>query len=256
MEFDTPLVRGRLLRRYKRFLADVTLDDGRDVTVHCANPGAMRGLDRPGMTVWLEPSANRKRKLPLSWRLVELDGGRFAGIDTSLPNRLVAEALAHGRIPELAGYGLYRPEVRYGTGSRVDFRASGAGRPDAYIEVKNVHLRREGDWAEFPDCVTTRGARHLRELGFMAAAGHRAVMLYVIQRTDCARFRLAADLDPAYARAFAEARALGVEALAYDTRISPAAISLAAPVPLYEPGVTSPGQDRSATRAAVTSGPR
>ena len=121
----------------------------------------------------------------------------FAGIDTGVPNRIVGEALAAGRVPALAGYTRFRPEVRYGAEkSRIDFLATGDGRPDTYVEVKNVHLRREDDWAEFPDCVTARGAKHLRELGAMVAAGHRAVMLYVIQRTDCARFRLAADLDP------------------------------------------------------------
>lgn len=235
MKFETPLIRGTLVRRYKRFLADILLEDGREVTAHCANPGAMLGLNTPGMMVWLEASRNRNRKLPLSWRLVDLPGGGLAGIDTGLPNRLVAEALAQGRIPELAGYDLYRPEVRYGTGSRVDFLASGCGRPDTYIEVKNVHLRREDDWAEFPDCVTARGARHLDELARMVEAGHRAVMLYVIQRTDCARFRLATDLDPAYARAFARARAAGVEAIAYTCDITVQAIGLGRAVPVAEP---------------------
>jgi len=219
MLFARPLVRGTLLRRYKRFLADVMLDDGREVTAHCANPGAMLGLNAPGTTVWVEPAAGGKRKLGFGWRLVETGEGHFAGIDASLPNRLVAEALAAGGIPALAGYATVRPEVRYGTRSRVDFLLSGAGRPDAYVEVKNVHFRREDDWAEFPDSVTARGARHLDELAAMVAAGHRAVMLYVVQRTDCARFRLSGDLDPAYARAFAAARAAGVEAIAHACRI-------------------------------------
>jgi sugar fermentation stimulation protein A len=232
MRFSRPLVRGTLLRRYKRFLADVMLEDGREVTAHCANPGAMLGLNAPGLAVWLEPTDDPRRKLGHAWRLVELDAGRFAGIDAGLPNRLVAEALAEGRIPGLAGYAGVRPEVRYGTGSRVDFLLTGPGLPDAYVEVKNVHLRREGDWAEFPDSVTARGARHLAELAAMAAAGRRAVMLYVVQRTDCARFRLAADIDPAYARAAAAARAAGVEALAHATRIDPAGVWLDRPLPL------------------------
>ncbi len=235
MKFETPLIRGTLLRRYKRFLADILLEDGREVTVHCANPGAMLGLKDPGLTVWVEDTRNPRRKLPLSWRLAELPDGGLAGIDTSLPNRLVAEALAEGRIPALGGYETYRPEVRYGTGSRVDFLATGAGRPDTYIEVKNVHLRREGRWAEFPDCVTARGAKHLAELARMVAAGHRAVMLYVIQRDDCDRFRLAGDLDPAYARAFAEARTAGVEAIAYGCRISTEAVTLGERMPLDIP---------------------
>jgi sugar fermentation stimulation protein A len=219
MRFARPLVRGTLLRRYKRFLADVVLDDGREVTAHCANPGAMLGLNAPGLTVWVEPAEGAGRKLAFGWRLVETGDGHFAGIDASLPNRLVAEALAAGAIADLAGYAAVRPEVRYGTRSRVDFLLTGPGRPDAYVEVKNVHFRREGDWAEFPDSVTARGARHLDELAAMVAAGHRAVMLYVVQRTDCARFRLSGDLDPAYARAFAAARAAGVEAIAHACRI-------------------------------------
>ncbi len=232
MDFPLPLVRGTLLRRYKRFLADVMLEDGREVTAHCANPGAMLGLNAPGLPVWLEPSSDPKRKLRWSWRLVELPGGEFAGIDTGVPNRIVGEALAAGRVPALAGYTRFRPEVRYGAEkSRIDFLATGDGRPDTYVEVKNVHLRREDDWAEFPDCVTARGAKHLRELGAMVATGHRAVMLYVIQRTDCARFRLATDLDPAYAAAFAVARQAGVEAVAHATRISPVGVALAEEIP-------------------------
>ena len=232
MRFARPLIRGTLLRRYKRFLADVMLEDGREVTAHCANPGAMLGLNAPGLRVWLEPSDDPRRKLGFAWRLVELDAGHFAGIDTGVPNRLVAEALAAGGIPALEGYANARPEVRYGTGSRVDFLLTGPDRPDTYVEVKNVHLRRHGKRAEFPDSVTARGARHLSELAAMAAAGHRAVMLYVVQRTDCAHFSLAADLDPAYARAYAMARAGGVEAIAHATRIDRDGVWLDRPLPV------------------------
>lgn len=231
MRFVSPLVRGRLIKRYKRFLADVILDDGRAVTAHCANPGAMLGLRDPGLVVWLEPSSDPKRSLAWSWRLVELPDGHMVGIDTSLPNRLVAEALSDGRIPGLTGYERIRPEVRYGAKSRVDFLLSGPGRPDAYVEVKNVHLRRTGTLAEFPDSVTARGARHLAELATMAEAGHRAVMLYVVQRTDCDRFGIAADLDPAYATAFAEATRAGVEVMGASTRIGREGIALAGPLP-------------------------
>jgi sugar fermentation stimulation protein A len=232
MRFASPLIRGTLVRRYKRFLADVMLEDGREVTAHCANPGAMLGLNAPGTTVWLEANAGPGRKLGFAWRLVELGGGHFAGIDTTLPNRLVAEALAGGGIPGLAGYASVRPEVRYGTKSRIDFLLSGPDRPDAWVEVKNVHLCRGGALAEFPDSVTARGAKHLRELAAEAAAGRRAVMLYVVQRTDCTRFRLAADLDPAYAAAFADARAAGVEVMAHATRIDREGVSLGGALPV------------------------
>jgi sugar fermentation stimulation protein A len=226
-------VPARLIRRYKRFLADALLEDGREVTVHCPNPGAMLGLKDDGARIWLLPNDDPKKKLRFGWRLVELPDGHFAGIDAGLPNRLVAEALAGGKIPALDGYGTIRPEQRYGNeNSRIDFLLSEAGRADAFVEVKNCHLRREDDWAEFPDCVTARGAKHLRELSRIAQSGGRAVMLYVVQRTDCARFRLAADLDPAYAQAFDSARAAGVEVMCHGTEITPRGISLTGPLPV------------------------
>jgi sugar fermentation stimulation protein A len=235
VEFATPLVRGRLIRRYKRFLADVMLDDGRAVTAHCPNPGAMLGLDAPGLPVWLEPNADPRRRLGMAWRLVELDGGHWAGIDTAVPNRVAGAALRSRRVPALAGYDTIRAEVRYGAASRVDFLAAGPGLPPAYVEVKNVHLRREADWAEFPDCVTARGARHLAELAAMVGQGARGVMLYVVQRTDCARMRLAADLDPAYARAFVAARAAGVEAVAHAAVVSPRGVEFGPEIPFFGP---------------------
>jgi sugar fermentation stimulation protein A len=232
MRFQTPLLPARLVRRYKRFLADVVLEDGREVTAHCPNPGAMMGLAEPGMRVWLEPNDDPRKKLKFGWRLVELEQGHMAGIDTGVPNRIVGEALAEGLIGGLGGYGTIRPEQRYGENSRIDFLLSEPGRADAYVEVKNVHLRRRGDWAEFPDCVTARGARHLAELSRIARAGGRAVMLYVVQRTDCARFRLAPDLDPAYARAFDDARAEGVEMICHGTEISGEGVTLSRPLPV------------------------
>ncbi|MDG4647032.1 DNA/RNA nuclease SfsA [Roseibacterium sp. SDUM158017] len=232
MRFQTPLVPARLLRRYKRFLADAELTDGTTVTVHCPNPGSMMGLASSGARIWLEPNEDPRKKLKFGWRLVELEGGHMAGIDTGVPNRIVGEALAGARIAELAGYDTIRPEQPYGANSRIDFLLKGASRPDAMVEVKNVHLRREGDWAEFPDCVTARGARHLDELRAVAASGRRAVMLYVVQRSDCARFRLAPDLDPAYAAAFDAARDSGVEMLCYGTSITAEGITLAGPLPV------------------------
>lgn len=232
MKFTRPLIRGVLIQRYKRFLADVTLDDGREVTVHCANPGAMLGLNAPGSVVWLEPNDDPKRKLKFSWKLVELEGGHLAGIDTSVPNHVVGEALRTGGVAEFTEYDTVRAEVKYGRNSRIDFLLTAPDRPVCYVEVKNVHLRRTGDLAEFPDSVTQRGAKHLEELGDMAEGGARAVMLYLVQRTDCARFTLAADMDAAYATAFHRAQARGVEALAYATTIDRAGVTLAHSLPV------------------------
>jgi sugar fermentation stimulation protein A len=228
MRFPCPLVRGVLLRRYKRFLADVRLVDGTVITAHCPNPGAMLGLAEPGLEVWLLPSIDPRRKLAWSWELARV-GDHLVGINTGRPNGLAAEALAAGRIPELAGYGGLRREVRYGLRSRIDLLLSAPERPICYVEVKNVHLRR-GRLAEFPDCVTARGTRHLAELAAAARAGHRAAMLYVVQRGDCGAFRIAADLDPLYDRALAEARAAGVEALCYTCRVTPEGIEIDRPL--------------------------
>jgi sugar fermentation stimulation protein A len=230
MDFPQPLVRGRLVSRYKRFFADVTLEDGRDVTAHCPNPGAMLGLNTPGLPVWLSRSDDPKRKLAHTLELVEADGG-IVGVNTLHPNRLVAEALAEGVIPEVAGYETHRREVRYGASSRVDFLLEAADRPPCWLEVKNVHLRRGGTLAEFPDCVAARSLKHLRQLSAMVRSGHRAVMLFVVQRTDCDAFEACADLDPAYAEGLAEAAAAGVEVLAYRCAISPERIRIADRVP-------------------------
>ena len=223
MRFPTGLIPATLVRRYKRFLADVTLPGGETVTAHVANPGAMTGLAAPGSKVWLSRSDNPKRKLPWSWELVEVDfggGAELVGVNTAHPNALAAEALAAGLIPELAGYAAARREVRYGRNSRVDFLLEDPARAACYVEVKNVHLMRRQGHAEFPDAVTTRGARHLDELAAMVAAGHRAVMLFLIQIGSAERFGLAADIDPTYARAFVRARAAGVEALAWRCAIT------------------------------------
>ena len=232
MRFPSPLLEGRLVRRYKRFLADVELAGGEIVTVHCANPGSMLGLAEPGMRVLLSRSANAARKLPLSWELVEAPGCGLVGINTALPNRLVEEALRAGRIAELAGYPTLRREVPYGKGSRVDFVLAGPGRPDAYVEVKNVHFSRIPGLAEFPDSVTARGARHLDELVSVVAAGRRAAMLYIVQRTDSARFSVCGDLDPAYGAAFQRARAAGVEMLAHRCVITAEEIAVGDAIPV------------------------
>ena len=231
MRFPSPLTEARLIRRYKRFLADVELASGEIVTVHCANPGSMMGLAEPGMRVYLSRSASLTRKFPWSWELVEAEGG-LVGINTAHPNRLVADAIAEGAIPEFNGYDVIRREVPYGRNSRIDILLSATGRPDAYVEVKNVHFLRKAGLAEFPDSVTARGAKHLAELSDMVAAGHRAAMLYLVQRTDAVRFTLARELDPTYATAFDKARAAGVEMLAYRCTITPEEIVVATPVPV------------------------
>ena len=235
MQFPKPLIPATLVRRYKRFLADVTLPSGETITAHVANPGAMLGLDAPGSRVWLSKSDNPKRKLAHSWELVEVDLGaglELVGVNTAHPNALVTEALAAGRIAELSGYASRRREVRYGRKSRVDFLLETAGRPPCYVEVKNVHMMRAAGLAEFPDSVTARGARHLDDLGDVAAAGGRAVMLFLIQIGSAARFALARDIDPAYGAAFDRARARGVEAIAYRCSIAGDGIALAAAVPM------------------------
>ncbi len=237
MRFPAPLIPATLVRRYKRFLADVRLPSGEVVTAHCANPGAMTGLDVPGAPVWLSVSANPKRKLGHSWELTEVDlggGPELVGINTGHPNALAAEAIAAGMIPELAGYASARREVRYGKASRVDFLLEHPQRPPCYLEIKNVHLMRRPGLAEFPDAVTQRGAKHLRELADMAAAGARAVMLFLVQIGSAQRFTLARDIDPAYAAAFAAARAAGVEALARRCRLTREGIEVSEPVPIEE----------------------
>ena len=230
MEFATPLVPARLIKRYKRFLADVRLEDGQEVTAHCANPGSMMGLAEPGTKVWLEPNDDPKKKLKFGWRLVDHENGHFTGVDTSIPNRALKAALMAHQVPGLPPYNLVRAEVKYGQNSRIDFLLSGQG-PDTYVEVKSVTLSRQEGIAAFPDSVTVRGSKHLDELAAMVAEGHRAVMFYLVQRTDCSVVTLACDIDPAYLAAFDRAQAVGVEVLAQACQISPQAITLGEPLP-------------------------
>lgn len=237
MRFPAPLIEATLIKRYKRFLADVTMPDGSAITVHVANPGAMTGLAAPGSRVFLSKSDKPGRKLPHSWELVETDLGRgpeLVGVNTAHPNPLVGAALAAGAIPELSGYTTIRREVKYGKNSRVDFLLESADKPPCYVEIKNVHLMRTPGLAEFPDAKTERGAKHLDELGDMVAAGHRAVMLYLIQIGSAERFALARDIDPKYGTAFDRARARGVEAMAWKCMITMDGIEIAEPVPMVE----------------------
>lgn len=233
MKFPSPLIPGTLKQRYKRFLCDVTLDSGETVTASCPNTGAMTGLTAPGARVWLSESKSATRKYRHTWELIETDlggGPVLVGINSGRPNAIVAEALAAGQVAPLAGFHALRREVRYGTNSRIDILLEGADGAACYVEVKNVHLMRTPGLAEFPDSRTERGVKHLKELAAVVSAGHRAAMLYLIQRGDAVAFDVAGDVDPAYAAAFHEARRAGVEMFAYRCRMSPSEIALDAPV--------------------------
>jgi len=219
MHFPKPLIEARLLRRYQRFLVDVETADGQLLTAHCPNTGSMQGCKAPGSRVWLSPATNPARKLAWTWELVETAPGVIVGVHTGRSNALVREAIELGRVPEMLGYDAIRPEVKYGEGSRIDFLLQGAGRPDCYLEVKNVTAAVEGRIGYFPDAVTTRGARHLREMSAMVAAGHRAVLVFCVQRGDVDAVRPADHIDPDYGRALRAALAAGVEVLALGARM-------------------------------------
>ena len=236
MRFSSPLRRGALVRRYKRFLADIDLDSGERVVAHCPNPGSMAGLMEPGAEVWLSPASGPKRKLQWTWELVRDDyTGSLVGINTGMANAVVEEALQAGQVdPALAGAAIRR-EVGYGSSSRVDFLLSPEVGPPCHLEVKSVTLRRSTaapHASEFPDAVTARGTRHLRELASVCTSGGRAVLLYLVQREDCAAVRLAEDIDPAYAAAARSALAAGVEFRAVSCRISPRGIAVTGPLPV------------------------
>ena len=232
MQFPDPLIQGTLIKRYKRFLCDVELDGGARVTAHCANSGSMLGLVTPGSEVWLSPARNPARKLRYTWELIRVDGN-LVGVNTSHPNMIVSEAVSAGCVPELHGYDNLRREVPYGKNSRIDVLLDRPGRPPCYVEVKNVHLKRNGR-AEFPDAVTARGAKHLGELSEMAAQGFRAVMFFLVQRQDCDGFAIAADIDPAYAAAARAAR--GIEAFCYCCNMSTESIVIDRALPMHVDG--------------------
>lgn len=229
-----PMVRGRLIRRYKRFLADVRLDDGREVVAHCANSGAMTSCLQQGAPVCLtELAKSPKRKLLYAWQLVNM-GGTWVGVNTALPNAAAATFVAAGRIPELVGYGQLRREVRYGTnlGSRIDLHLDQhPAKGPCYVEIKSTTLK-VGHHGAFPDSVTVRGQKHLRELTLLAQGGQRAVMFYFMGRSDCARFRPADEIDPVYGTLLRTAARAGVELLAYRMAMSPEGISLMGPAPI------------------------
>src|SRR6476620_7381405 len=237
MRYSSTLIPGTLARRYKRFLADVVLESGEMTTVHVANPGAMTGLDRPFSRVWLSGSDNPLRKLPLTWELVETALGRvfeFVVVKRRQPNPLVAEARKEGLIPELRHYTSVRQEVKYGAKSRVDFLLESPSRRPCCLEVKNVHLMRKPRVAEFPDCVTDRGAKHMEDLAAAIGSGARDVVLFVIQIASADRFAVARDIDPAFTAAFDVARGQGVQMLAWRCNVNLNGIEIAAPVPIVD----------------------
>lgn len=242
MHFDPPLVPGSFLRRYKRFFVDVALDSGEEVVAHCPNTGSLQGCLQPGAPVLVEPAQNPARKLRWTWKMIRLDGS-WVGVDTGVANGLVHEAIAQGVIPELGGYDRVLPEVKYGAEgrSRIDLLLSRGGEPVGrrgrtyegderiYVEVKNTTLT-VGDpprrRAAFPDAVTERGRKHLHELMAVVAQGHRAAMVYSIQRDDCDAFVPAVDIDPAYCGALVDAERAGVEVYALAASIDPHQVAL------------------------------
>ncbi|MCG7372899.1 DNA/RNA nuclease SfsA [Pseudomonas luteola] len=227
MQFDPPLEEGLLIRRYKRFLADIETVTGETLTIHCPNTGSMLNCQAEGACVWFSRSNDPKRKLPGTWELVETPHGRLACINTGRANRLVEEALLAGVIPELAGFSTLRREVAYGAeNSRADFRLTYPS-GEVFVEVKSVTLGYNMDCvAAFPDAVTVRGAKHLRELSALAREGARAVLLYCVNLTGIEAVRPADDIDPAYGRALREALEAGVEILAYGADVTPQAIQV------------------------------
>jgi len=225
MKFPDPLIRGKLVKRYKRFMADVVLDTGETVTAHCANTGAMTGVKEPGSDVWLSPAKNPERKLKYTWELINV-GANLVGINTSLPNKIVSEAIDGDSIPELSGYEKLRREVKYGKNSRIDILLTSEDKADCYVEVKNVHLMRKHGVAEFPDGISKRAAKHQDELAKMVQDGSRAVTIYLCQRQDCGTFRIADDIDPEYQQAASKAREQGVESLCYACKLTTRSIAL------------------------------
>lgn len=233
MIFDRPLVPATLVQRYKRFLFDATLSDGTALTGSCPNTGSMRGLTTPGSRIWMSEHDSPTRKYRQMLEIVEADG-TLVGINTGLPNRLAEEAIRMGLVSDLHLYATLERERKYGRNSRIDMLLSDPERGLAYVEVKNVHFSRARGLAEFPDSPTARGAKHLEELGDMVDAGHRAIMIYLVQRNDCESLKICRDYDPAYAAAFDRAMARGVEAHAVKCLVSPTEIAPAGMISVDE----------------------
>jgi sugar fermentation stimulation protein A len=236
MRFAAPLVGGELVKRYQRFLADVILDDGRTVTAHYPNTGSMVGCAEPGSRVWLSSSTNARRRLGWTWELVEATPGVIVGIHTGRSNGIVREALESGLLREVADVVRIRPEAQYGhEGSRVDFLLECNGGAACYLEVKNVTAAVRNGVAVFPDAISARGAKHLREMVRVVEEGHRALLVFCVQRQDVIEVRPADNIDPAYGRELRRALAAGVEVVAYRAQMSTEEIRLADPLPVVCP---------------------
>jgi len=220
MQFEKELISGRLIRRYKRFLADVRLEDGREVTAHCTNSGSMKSCLEEGAPVFLSPVEDPSRKTRFTWEMIRI-GQEWVGINTSRPNQLAREWIGRGVIPGLEGITGLRSEVKW-EDSRFDLYGEGKGEK-CFIEVKNVTLK-EGDLALFPDAVTVRGRKHLQTLIRARRAGYRTVMLYVVQRMDVKKFAPARQIDPEYGKALDEAVRRGVEIVAAQAGVTPSGI--------------------------------
>ena len=227
MQFKTNLIKGKLLKRYKRFLADVILEDGTEVIAHCPNPGSMMGLATGGTTVWLEPNNDPKKKLKYGWRLVE-HKNQMICIDTGIANIVIKEALEKKEIPELS-YWSFKPEVKYSDNSRIDFLLTSPSQ-QTYLEIKSVTLMREKGLAEFPDTITKRGSKHLEDLSKMVTSGHKAVLLFLCMRKDVNRVRIAADLDIIYNANIKAALKSGVQLICYDTQVTRFGVRLGKPI--------------------------
>ncbi len=227
MKFETNLVHGTLLRRYKRFLADIKLDDGTEVVAHCTNSGSMKSCLETGAEVYLTPVNDPKRKTRFTWEMIKINGS-WVGINTGNPNKLAFEAISNNQIPELTGYDFVKREVKFGD-SRFDIYAENE-KEKCFVEVKNVSLK-EGKYALFPDSVTKRGEKHLKTLREVKAAGMRAVMLYIIQRSDVEIFAPAKEIDPVYAQSLLNAYNAGVEIIPMQVNVSPTSIELITKLP-------------------------
>jgi len=226
--FQNKLVHGRLIKRFKRFLADVRLDDGTEVVAHCTNSGSMKSCLENGAEVYLTPVTDPKRRTKFTWEMIKINGS-WVGINTGNPNKLAFEAIAAGLIPELSGYTNVKREVVFGD-SRFDVFAENETEK-CFVEVKNVSLK-EGKYALFPDAVTTRGQKHLKTLMEVKAAGIRAVMLYIVQRTDVEVFAPAREIDPEYAKVLKQAVNAGVEVIVLQVEVTPEGIYLKKKLPV------------------------